>query len=151
MHDVSRLLRKEYDRRVKELGVTRSQWRVIVHLYRSEGVTQTELAELLEIENATLGRLLDRLEAANWVERRPCDRDRRANRLYLSDKPATIIDDMFSISSVLEQEALSGLTLTEQDALIDWLLAIKRNLLDLNNVDTEQSEPEAVRRVASGG
>ena len=151
MHDVSRLLRKEYDRRVRELGLTRSQWRVIAHLYRSEGVTQTELAELLEIENATLGRLLDRLEAANWVERRPCDRDRRANRLYLSDKPATIIDDMFSISSMLEQEALSGLTLTEQDALIDWLLTIKRNLLDLNNVDTEQSEPEAVRRVASGG
>ena len=63
LHDVARLLRTEYDRRVASLGLTRSQWWVLTHLYRNEGVTQTELADVLELERPSLGRLLDRLEA----------------------------------------------------------------------------------------
>ena len=59
--DVARLMRTIYDRRVKSLGLTRSQWWVLNNLFRNQGVTQSELADLLEIEKPTLGRLLDRL------------------------------------------------------------------------------------------
>ena len=110
LHDVSRLLRIEYNRRVRDFGLTRSQWRVIAHLHRSEGVTQTELADILEIEQATLARLLDRLEAAGWLERRPCEKDRRANRLFLTDKPRSIANHMFSVSQSLQNEAMKGLS-----------------------------------------
>jgi len=67
--DVARLMRTIYDRRVKSLGLTRSQWWVLNHLFRGDGVTQTELADTLEIEKPTLGRLLDRLQAKGWVRR----------------------------------------------------------------------------------
>jgi DNA-binding MarR family transcriptional regulator len=61
LHDVARLLRTVFDRRVKSLGLTRSQWWVLTHLFRNPGATQSELADVLEVEKATLGRLLDRL------------------------------------------------------------------------------------------
>ena len=62
LNDVARLMRLVYDRRVKDLGLTRAQWWVLTHLFRSNGVSQTELAEMLEVEKPTLGRLIDRLK-----------------------------------------------------------------------------------------
>jgi len=63
--DLSRLLKTDYDRRVSHTGLTRSQWWVLTTLFfRRDGVTQAELADMLEIERPALGRLLDRLEAA---------------------------------------------------------------------------------------
>ena len=81
MHDIARLLRMNYDRRVRRFGLTRSQWWVITNLYRNDGLTQSELADTLDIERASLGRLLDRLEANGWVRREPCRSDRRAKRV----------------------------------------------------------------------
>ena len=77
VNDVARLMRTVYDRRVRKLGLTRSQWWVLNHIFRHPGVTQSELAAILEIERATLGRLLDRLEAKRWVRR-----DRRSSTTY---------------------------------------------------------------------
>ena len=62
IHDVARLMRVAFDRRGKELGLTRSQWWVLTALYAREGVTQSELSDFMDLEKATLGRLLDRLE-----------------------------------------------------------------------------------------
>ena len=70
IHDVSRQLRKSFDRHAKAIGLTRAQWRVLAHLSRNEGVKQSELADILEIKPITLARLLDRLSADDWVERR---------------------------------------------------------------------------------
>jgi DNA-binding MarR family transcriptional regulator len=155
LHDVSRLMRKEYNKRVRDLNLTRSQWRVIAHLYRTEGVTQTELAEILEIEPATLARLIDRLEAAEWVERRPCDKDRRAKRLFLTDRPAAAIDQIFDISDDLEQEVFRDFTAIEQLDFVNSLLVVKRNLLEFNSnaadEDTETPDLESRRRAAAGG
>lgn len=150
LHDVSRLLRIEYNRRVRHLGLTRSQWRVIAHLSRNEGATQTELADILEIESATLARLLDRLEASGWLERRPAPNDRRANHLYLTDKPTAIIDEMFAISAGLQKDTLAGLAAVERERLIDTLLGIKRNLLDMTTPAAAPSESERERRAAAG-
>ena len=69
LNDVARLLRTIFDRRVKSLGLTRSQWWVLNHVFRNDGATQSELAEMLEVEKATLGRLLDRLAQKGWIRR----------------------------------------------------------------------------------
>lgn len=155
LHDVSRLMRKEYNKRVRDLDLTRSQWRVIAHLYRTEGVTQTELAEILEIEPATLARLIDRLEAAEWVERRPCEKDRRAKRLFLTERPAAVIDEIFDISSELQQDVLRGFSAKEQTDFVDDLLVVKRNLLEFNSnaaeEDTGTPDSAPPRRTAAGG
>ncbi|HEX6842884.1 MAG TPA: MarR family transcriptional regulator, partial [Stellaceae bacterium] len=71
LHDIARLMRKRFDQRARSLNLSRAQWQLLVHLSRHEGITQSGLAEILEIENITVGRLVDRMEEAGWVERRP--------------------------------------------------------------------------------
>ena len=129
MHDVSRLLRKSFDRRASAIGLTRSQWRVLAHLSRNEGVKQAGLAEILEIKPITLARLLDRLGANGWVERRPDPNDKRARRLFLTDKARPILVELREVALSVREEALSGFDAAEQDRLIDQLRAVKENLL----------------------
>ena len=128
LNDVARLMRTAYDRRVKSLGLTRAQWWVLTHLFRADGVTQTELAETLEIEKPTLGRLLDRLEAKGWVRRDHDSRDRRAWRVYLTDEVEPALRAMRAIAAELRRDALAGLTSAERERFVDTLLAIKANL-----------------------
>ncbi len=130
---VARLLRKVYDRRVRSLGLTRSQWWVVTHLYRSEGVTQSELADILEVERATLGRLLDRLEAKGWVRREADAKDRRAKRVYLTAQVEEPMRTMRSIAAGVRGDALSGLSPAQQDRFVDTLVRIKGNLMGLED------------------
>jgi DNA-binding MarR family transcriptional regulator len=127
--DVARLMRTTYDRRVRELGLTRSQWWVLTLLFRNDGVTQSELAELLEIERPTLGRLLDRLEAKGWVRREHDTRDRRAWRVHLTDAVEPAMRKLRKVASELRSDALAGLSAQERERFIDTLLAVKANLV----------------------
>jgi DNA-binding MarR family transcriptional regulator len=131
LNDVARLMRTVYDRRVRSLGLTRSQWWVLNHLYRNDGVTQTELADLLEIEKPTLGRLLDRLEAKGWVRRTDDASDRRAWRVYLTDEVEPAMRELRAVAAELRRDALAGLTASERERFVDTLLAIKSNLARL--------------------
>ena len=85
LHDVSRLLRKRFDRRARALGLTRAQWRVLVHLAPRQGINQTALADILELDNVTLGRHVDRLEQTGWLERRPADFGRKLTFVNVTD------------------------------------------------------------------
>lgn len=129
INDVARLMRTTYDRRVRELGLTRSQWWVLTLLFRNDGVTQSELAELLEIERPTLGRLLDRLEAKGWVRREHDTRDRRAWRVHLTDAVEPAMRKLRKVASELRSDALAGLSAQERERFIDTLLAVKANLV----------------------
>jgi DNA-binding MarR family transcriptional regulator len=128
LNDVARLMRTVYDRRVKSLGLTRAQWWVLNHLYRNDGATQTELADLLEIEKPTLGRLLDRLEAKGWVRRAGDATDRRARRVYLTDEVEPAMRQLRAVAADLRRDALAGLSAAERERFVDALLAIKVNL-----------------------
>ena len=133
LNDVARLLRTVYDRRIRELGLTRAQWWVLTHLFRADGITQTELAEVLEIEKPTLGRLLDRLESKGWVRRTHDERDRRVWRVRLTKEVEPALRTMRAIAAELRRDALSGLSAAERERFVDSLLAIKSNLVRLQN------------------
>lgn len=133
--DVSRLLRRVYDRRVEPLGLTRAQWRVLVHVYRRAGVSQTALAQILEIEKPTLGKLVDRLEQKGWVERRIDDRDQRARRLVITEQARPLIDQMEELAEAVHADALDGVDDDQTDHLHDTLMTVKANLLRLLNGD----------------
>ena len=128
LNDVARLLRTAYDRRIRKLGLTRAQWWVLTHLYRSNGVSQTGLAETLEIEKPTLGRLLDRLEAKGWVRREHDARDRRVWRVHLTEEVEPALRTMRTIAAELRRDALAGISAAERERFVDTLLAIKENL-----------------------
>ncbi|MDP6346713.1 MAG: MarR family transcriptional regulator [Alphaproteobacteria bacterium] len=128
LHDTARLMRINYDRRMRELGLTRSQWWVLTHLYFHEGISQTELSEILEIERATLGRLLDRLESKDWLERRIDPTDRRVKRVFLTGAVGELLQTMRALAGELRTEALAGLPPDRQEEFIDTLSGIKNNL-----------------------
>ena len=132
VHDVARLMRVAYDRRTRELGLTRSQWWVLNNLYFNQGITQSELADLLDIEKPTLGRLLDRLEGKGWLERRADPADRRAKRVYLTGNVQSLMQALRHLAADLRAQALHGLDELEREQLLEALRVIKSNLLRLN-------------------
>ena len=143
LHDVARLLRNTFDRRIKDLGLTRSQWWVLTHLFRHDGITQSELAEWLEIERPTLGRLLDRLETNGWVKRKADTQDRRAKRIFLTNEVNPAMREMRSIAASVRTNALLGLNPDEQEAFVDTLLTIKANL---SKPSSGSNEPSTINK-----
>jgi MarR family transcriptional regulator for hemolysin len=128
LHDAARLLRTYSDHRARELNMTRAQWAVLVRLQRCEGVKQSELAEALDLAPITLGRLVDKLTAAGLVERRDDAADRRAHRLYLTEKAAPTLQGLGVLAEDVMARALSGLDDKTVSELHEGLTAIKANL-----------------------
>lgn len=129
IHDVSRLMRAWFDERAQDLGLTKAQWRVLVHLAAREGVNQRALAEILELDTVTLGRHIDRLERDGWLERRPDPGDRRAWLLHLLPAARPILDDMEGLAERTMAMALAGLSPDEKQQFIEVLTKVKRNIV----------------------
>ncbi|WP_445144664.1 MarR family winged helix-turn-helix transcriptional regulator [Dyella sp. Tek66A03] len=140
LNDVTLLFRKHFDRRAVKFGLTRAQWRATKMLYYREGLRQTELAELLEMEPIAVGRVIDRLQAAGFVERRPDPKDRRAWRLYVTDQARGVIADMELIAQGLRKDATIGVNVAEMEQAMGVLNRIKENLqaLEASSVEDEQ-------------
>jgi DNA-binding MarR family transcriptional regulator len=134
--DVSRLVRRRFDQRASGLGLTRAQWRVLAQLRRREGINQTALAEILEIEPITLGRHIDRLVEKGFVERCPDPADRRAWRLHLRSEVQPVLDRLREMSGLTSREALVGISEPDRDRLIELLLIIKGNMMALDAAET---------------
>jgi MarR family transcriptional regulator for hemolysin len=139
--DLARLLRRSMDRRLQSLGLTQAQWRAIVHLSRSEGMTQAALAESLEIQPITLTRLIDRMESAGWVERRMHPTDRRAVQLYLTAQSQPILEEMHARAADTLTDATRGVAPRAQRHLVATLEQMKRNLLaaEVTAAEADQS------------
>ena len=126
--DVARLMRTAFDRRVRRLGLTRSQWLVINRLHRRPGATQSELAEMLEVGKATAGRMVDRMEKKGWIARRPDASDRRINRLHLTAEADLIQLQLAPIADRTVDDALALLSVHEREQFWEWMLGVKRQL-----------------------
>src|SRR5213076_3314215 len=129
VHDVSRLRRTVFDSFVRPLGVTRSQWWVLAHLGRHDGMIQTDLAKVLDLGKASLGSLVDRLEASELVLRRPDEIDRRAKRIYLSAKGNALIARLRAPSHELSERMLEGMSPERRNLLVELLTQVRHNLL----------------------
>ena len=135
LNDVTLLFRKHFDRRAVKFGLTRAQWRATKMLYHREGLRQTELAEFLEMEPIAVGRVIDRLQAAGFVERRADPKDRRAWRLYTTEQSRVIIDDMELIARELRKDASRGIDYAELEQALAVLGRLKDNLLALEQAE----------------
>ena len=135
LNDVTLLFRKHFDRRAVKFGLTRAQWRATKMLYHREGLRQTELAESLEMEPIAVGRVIDRLQAAGFVERRPDPKDRRAWRLYTTDQARGVINDMEVIARGLRKDVTRGISSEELQHALAVIGRIKDNLLELDASD----------------
>jgi MarR family transcriptional regulator for hemolysin len=142
--DVARLMRTAFDRRVRALGLTRSQWLVINRLHRRPGATQSELADMLEVEKATAGRMVDRMEKKGWVVRRADAGDRRVNRLHLTEEALLIQVRLAQIADRTVEDALAALSLRERDQFAEAMRRIKTRLQAM-------LDPDSVEPVAAAG
>jgi DNA-binding MarR family transcriptional regulator len=138
--DVSRLLRKRFDVVSRRFGVTGPQWRVLAALRRTPGINQCALAQWLEVEAITAGRMIDRLEKAGMVERRADPADRRAWRLFLTDGATPLLDELLDCATEVFDEALLGFSAAERDLLLALLERVRANLLDEGSPERELSE-----------
>ncbi|MES2989269.1 MAG: MarR family transcriptional regulator [Pseudomonadota bacterium] len=129
--DVSRLMRRRFDERARNSGATGAQWRTLKILERKEGLNQGQLAEMLEVEPITACRMIDRLEEAGLVERRRDPADRRAWRIYLTDKARPVLADLHDVAGTMIENALQGFSPRQRDELFGSLSAIRGNLTHL--------------------
>lgn len=129
MADNSRLLRRLFDERVRDHGLTAAQARLLLSLDRQNGENQAFYADMLEVEPITLTRIVDRMEEAGWLERRPDPSDRRARRLHLTAKSKGIVTDLRGITEDMFEQVLDGLSEKEREQLAAMLELIGRNLV----------------------
>jgi MarR family transcriptional regulator, transcriptional regulator for hemolysin len=126
--DLQRAVRAYADQKASRHGITRSQWAVLVKLQKEEGLQQAKLAKLLDIQPITLTRLVDRLCASGLVERRADEKDRRANRLYLTPAARPLMVKLRSLRDEINDTALAHLKPAEADRLLVQLEQIKENV-----------------------
>jgi MarR family transcriptional regulator for hemolysin len=128
LHDVARLLRVDADKRASVHGMTRAQWGILIWLERQPGLSQKELAELLEVEPITVARLIDRLEGRGMVERRPDPKDRRIWRLHLCNPAYPLLREINRQREEMRVLVTHGLDEATLETMTEALLTMKTTL-----------------------
>jgi MarR family transcriptional regulator, transcriptional regulator for hemolysin len=129
----SRLLRNYIDHRAKERGTTRAQWIVLFRLRQNEGLSQVDLADVLELQPISLVRLLDRLVEHGLLERRHDPKDRRANRLFLTAKGRRLVDELDSLRDAIATDVLHDLSDETLQTSLDALRQVKERIKALSD------------------
>jgi MarR family transcriptional regulator, transcriptional regulator for hemolysin len=128
LNDVARMLRTYADQRAGQFGVTRAQWVVLARLDRFEGLKQSELAEMLDLQPITVTRLLDRLCDNGLIERRADPGDRRAKRLFLTPAARPLLERLAELGEELMTNALVGVDRATVEHMVGQLATVKENL-----------------------
>lgn len=142
LHDVARLLRVDADKRARIQGMTRAQWAILIWLERQPGLSQKELAELLEVEPISVARLIDRLEARGMVERRADPRDRRIWRLHLLSPAAEVLRDIDVQRADITRMLAAGLAPATLQTMTDALVTMKANLMAARRTEPDPHAEE---------
>ena len=145
VHDVSRLIKRRFDRRARQTGlpITRRQAAVILYIARNEGVSQSEVATWLDMEPIALVRMLDKLHEEGLVERRAHPTDRRIRTLWLTPAARPVIERILTINQAIREEAFAGMAAHARDTVIDILDGIKDNLALREQGDDRPAAPPA--------
>jgi len=129
IHDVAQLIRNRIDEEVKSVGLTRLSWLAASYIAEEPGLSLTQLAEKLEIGNAPAGKLVDRMEAAGWLEREASKTDRRTQAVFLTEKGSAMVEELEPKASYLRELILADLSSEERETLKELMLRVKRRLI----------------------
>jgi MarR family transcriptional regulator, transcriptional regulator for hemolysin len=127
MHELSRMISTHADHHLAKAGITHVQWWAMMHIYEHEGLTQTDLAEVMQMGRASLGKLVERLEAKSWIERRPDASDSRVRRVFLRHAAVPLFAHMTAEGKALFKTFLAGISPAEEKRLLAGLRKIRRN------------------------
>lgn len=143
VHDVARLMRVSFERRIRDLGLTRTQWWVISSLLRMDGATQTELATYLQMERSPVAKVLEILERDGWLQRRPDPTDRRVKRVYCTDRINPHLPVLGAAALEVFQLATADLDDEARGHLLSDLGLMRRNLAGLLDDPYDKETPPA--------
>jgi len=143
VHDVSRLIKRRFDRKARQIGlpITRRQAAVVLYIARNEGVSQTEVATWLDLEPIALVRMLDKLNDEGLVERRAHPTDRRVRTLWLTPAARPMVTQILAINKAIREEAFVGMPAHARETVIDILDGIKGNLVLREEADDSPTPP----------
>lgn len=127
IHDLSRLISLYFDKAMDQHQLTRAQWWGMMHVGELEGATQTELADVMQMGRASAGKLIERLEAKGWIERRPDTSDSRVRRVFLTSNASAVRELMTIEGGNLFRDFLVGISADEEEGVLKGLRKIKRN------------------------
>jgi len=127
VHDIARQMTSVLDRRLSQHGLTRSHWRAILYIWRTPGISQTELSEILDVSRMGVTGLLDRMESKGLVSRKDDPKDRRVKRIYLTDSTQALVPTITSVGGEMVNDFFAGINETEQKTLLKLLVKIKQN------------------------
>ena len=137
--DLSRLFGRVFDRRSAHLGLTRVQWRALKRIHQNEGISQAELADLLDMEPIAVGRVVDRLQKSGFVERRSDPGDRRVWRLHLLPQSTAVMGDIEAVASAVRKDCQAGVDPAELAITLKVLGQIRENLSQLDRASRGES------------
>ena len=129
---ICRAHRGKAQERLSQIGLHTGQEMFLLRLWRQDGQTQTELADEICVQPATITRMIDRLAHAGLVERRTDAEDRRVSRVYLTKEGRALQQLVENIWHELEQQSFANLTLDEQVLLRRLLLQVHENLVHVS-------------------
>ena len=132
---IARQMRKAFDSDVGAMGVTRSQWTLIIVVSRNPGATQRSIAEALEMTEAAAGRLIDRLCGEGLLERRAKPDDRRAHCVYLTPRAEPLLDRLSEFGQRNEERAFAGFSDSELARLAGLLQRVQLNIVGADDCD----------------
>jgi DNA-binding MarR family transcriptional regulator len=140
VHDVSRLVKRRFERAARHTGlpITRRQAAVLLYIARKEGVSQAEVANWLDLEPIALVRMLDKLHEEGLVERRAHPTDRRVRTLWLMPAARAVVERILEINMSIREEAFAGLAAGVREAVIAALTSVKDNLLVQEEASNER-------------
>ena len=143
VHDVSRLVKRRFERQARRIGlpITRRQAAVVLYIARNQGVSQAEVAAWLDIEPIALVRMLDKLHEEGLVERRAHPTDRRVRTLWLTDGAEPVVERILDINQAIREEAFAGLEPGTRDAMIAALGSVKHNLIAQEETACDRPTP----------
>ena len=128
LKDLTQLYVRRFEQHATHLGMTLPQCKVLAKLAQNEGISQARLAELAEVDPMTLVRILDRMEADGWVERRPDPNDRRARRLHMKSKAVPLVEAIWRLADTTRAETFAGVSKDEREVFIGLLGRLHANL-----------------------
>ena len=131
VHEINLMVARLFNRRVRDIGLTRAQWQIIYLLNGNDGLTQTEIAERLVMAKAPLGKIVDRLENDGWVQRRDDASDRRVKRVFITDSVPPLIEPVSELVDEISERAMRGISAAERRKLFALLSRIHGNLSEV--------------------
>ena len=139
VNEVSRLYGRRFDQLARaQIGLSRAQCRLLGVLAMADGpLSQTALADRLDLSTMAVAGLCDRMEAGGWIERRASDSDRRVNHIHLQPSAQAALQAALRVSDGIHQQVMGDLTAAEREQLLQLLRRVHQQLLALPSPSTE--------------